>query len=444
MSAHLTFWQKWFCKKQQPEKFISFLLGTIVLPVALAVALVGVALMRVDAAFTPDDIAKIQHNRSDFAWRGPQRLYAAIKLARLQLEKPEIAIIGSSRVGQIRCAIFKPYSCYNATMIGWNLERMGKVMQIVGGDHPPKIVVMNVDFLMFNSGFQEHWSGPENKMPLAYTRQQVAIAALKNVITTWNEDPSKVLHQFMDGKRGTDDDYTVFGPTLWDENNTLIRSDGSLTFTHMADYRSRTDYLRSIGADPDFFTIDMDDFLRGNRSLIPRDHTVTVMLSEHSLAGHGQHIDPNAMAQLVNIAHIAQQRGITLVAVQLPYLRKIVHVLDAGKDFYEEGRSFMGADSGVWKEFESPKTAEQLTDMGLLFFDFSRMAEHESLSCFLDGQHPSEYMDLTALLAVLKDPRLRTLLPDIDLRKLEDIREQAITEKNCFDIFREHAFMPKP
>jgi hypothetical protein len=63
------------------------------------------------------------------------------------------------------------------------------------------------------------------------------------------------------------------------------------------------------------------------------------------------------------------------------------------------------------------------------------LPEAKNSQAFIDVFHPGEYLVLTSLIAMLKDPRIAKLLPDIDIGTLEKRKLAAEASRNYFNVY---------
>ena len=73
--------------------------------------------------------------------------------------------------------------------------------------------------------------------------------------------------------------------------------------------------------------------------------------------------------------------------------------------------------------------------MGINFVDLTGLPEAANSQAFIDAFHPGEYLVLTSLIAMLKDPRIGKLLPDIDMGPLEKRKIAAEAAENYFHVY---------
>jgi len=395
------------------SRFVLRLVCVVVLPLGLIMTPGELILWRLADGVYPAMIARLQHDDPHLAWVGPVRLYSAIKVARLQLDAPEIAVIGASRSGEFRSAMFTPYRFYNASMSGWSLGRQHAVLDRISAAHAPRIVIINLDYFTFAAGYDTDSleAKAEAGMPLDYAALRANLDGLTSLAQalgngfwrTTTKLAGQVLHPGSEQLNG----YRLFGFTALPGSQTAFRHDGSMY------------YFPDAIADPGH------PVRRASRMLgaVP--------------PGKGGRMDEGHVERLRSFAELARQRGITVVAVQLPLPKPVLDVMDAGEDYVDEGQAYRGADMKLWRDFESAQSRQLFDAMGILFVDLARIPETANLLAFIDPAHPGEYLVLAAVIAMLKDPRLSALLPAIDLNALEQRKRQAEADRNYFDVFRD-------
>jgi len=376
----------------------------VTLPILLAFIVGELVLWRLADGVYPARAAQAQHDDPTLAWIGPFRLNVAMKVARARLERPDIVVIGASRAGEFRSAMFKPYGFYNMSMAARSIRRLREVLDVISTDHPPKAVIINLDFFIFAKGF-ETWANvvnAEQATPLAYSNLRAnfdGLNALSQIMAQgrWGELANE-LTQPRGGRLG---EFRTFGLTLLPGSGAGFLRDGSMLY--------------------------FPEYVQGAKRL------VNVLGQVAPGAGGG--MDEGQLDQLRGLARLAKSRGVTLVGVQLPYLREAVTALDAGKDYAEDGKIFRGADMRIWREFESGETRALFESMGILFVDFARLPGSEDPRAFIDSMHPGEALVLASVIAALHDPRVRQLLPAIDIDALERTRQEADAAGNFLNVF---------
>ena len=93
----------------------------------------------------------------------------------------------------------------------------------------------------------------------------------------------------------------------------------------------------------------------------------------------------------------------------MPFAPEVVRALD-GSPHHE-----------IWKVFQSDQTRKWLQDLGILFFDFTRLDSFGGKSDeFVDPFHPSEPAYIRMLLTMLCNPTFRSIFPKMNANDLKD------------------------
>lgn len=363
----------------------------------LALGVAAVSLVRSGYYITPEEFAQKQ-SESTITLALPTEFYPAVKLARMQLDAPEIVVLGASRGTIFREGMFKPYRFYNASSTCWTFEKMAEMLKTLGGDRPPRVVIINLDYFAFSEGYAAYWRAREKAAPLHLPTVAKAKYAMRRLWDDVKTRPQPTLRHILSGAERL---YPLSNAKAWN-----LRSDGSVYFPPNESEMSSAD---------------------------PQRLRHVYMLEK----GAGRRIDPRQLERLAEVCKVAQQRGITLVGIQMPYPQAALEVLDAGVDFVDRNVRCLGADNALWRDFEAAETAQRFQEMGILYFDFARHAEPGGAQCFSDFLHPSERLYLSTLVTALKDPRLHALLPAIDLGLLEDTLAGARSQGLCDGMFGE-------
>ncbi|KQZ01899.1 hypothetical protein ASD45_14340 [Pseudolabrys sp. Root1462] len=327
---------------------------------------------------------------------GDLRYWAAYKLPIIAAQNPEIVVVSSSRAGQMRSAMFKPYRLYNASFTSWNLEQMFQMVDRITRVSKPRTIIVEIDYFMFSDAYEKSVGEQramyfDNEWRFRYDSFFNFIrlmtsrpALLKNYVLPRlsGEEPAK-----LDGMRliGIDAMATQAG----------FRVDGS--------YRYPTGLIASA-----------TDQTKNNRGLI------------ESVPG-APHIDARQMAALERLAALARDRGVKLVAMQLPYLKASVEFLNNDPGY----RPY----AGLWREFESEAMSRKFEQLGIPFFDLCCVSFNDEASEFVDAIHVGERGMIQVLLTLAEDQRFRALFPDLEVERLKSDLDAARKSNNIFHVY---------
>jgi hypothetical protein len=354
-------------------RFGRYLAATVAVFIPLAAVFV-VCLLYAGRPFgaseTPAGLAAIQAARPDtVVLPFDLRHNGAFKVSRVEQLRPEVMYFSSSRAGEMRADMFKPYSFYNMSFTAWTTGQLADIFERATRDVRPRIAIIELDYFLFTDNWEQSYV-PSRAMifdrPVRYVTSSLGnfiSAAAQNTATfrSYLEAPNRFV-----------------GPQaiLQQEG---FRADGSYV------YSSRhIEYSREHELNADFLV--------------------------NAMPG-APNMSERQKAQVVRLSEIARQRGVKLVAVQLPFIREGVDYLDNRESY----RYY----SGVWRDFESDATRHWLAGLGIEFFDLARSSIGSDKANFIDAYHPSEIGMRRAMMELLQRPGFRADFPSIDASQIE-------------------------
>jgi hypothetical protein len=315
-----------------------------ILFVALSVPLAAVILRLArpfDAIATPAQLADIQARRPDTIILPVDLRYnAAFKLARAAQVQPEIVCFGSSRAGGFHAAMFAPRRFYNLSFTAWTTGQLLDIFERTTRQAHPRVAILELDYFLFADHWQQ-WFATSRTMihdrPFRYAMASLgsflrAAASNRTTFETYYRAPTAFIGpQSIQSQEG-------------------FRSDGSYAFSqgHVADAQQ---HYRTA------------DFFLGT---VPPDDAIS----------------PRLQTPIVRLAELARERGIRLIAVQLPLIRAGVDLLDHDDSYRPR--------AGAWRDFESESTRSWLADLGIPLFDLARSPIDDDPDNFIDAIHLSE------------------------------------------------------
>jgi hypothetical protein len=325
-------------------------------------------------------IAGEQAQSHKLLWLGAFKDYAPYKLERIKLVRPEVLLVGSSRCGQARAQIFRPYRTYNACLTAWPLEHVVDFIDRATAETKPRVVIVALDYFLFGDWLAEVWKkerAMDYRQGIDSHRRKLHDVIDFAMRTNWSFDVIKAAttqEQFepIDNNRliGTEAIRGQFG----------FRDDGSV-FVAPAYRRSSADTLA---------------------------HGAEYVTS--SFPG-GEHLSEIQFRQIVRLSELARDRGFSVVAIQYPFLKSATDFLDTGQAYAPY--------AGIWRELRSDATAQRFTDLGIRFFDMSRDPLAADPGNFFDPAHPSERGILRTIVALLDRKDFKDLFPLLDKHALE-------------------------
>jgi hypothetical protein len=360
-------------------------------PILLSLAWAG---WRLGAIVPLSTIAREQHTDHKLLWLGVAKDYAAYKLERIKLVQPEVLLVGSSRCGQAREQIFRPYTTYNACLTAWPLEHVVDFIDRATRQSKPRVVIVALDYFLFGDELAAAWR-KERAMDYrqgidSYKRKlhDVFDFAMRQ---NWNLDAIKtaVLRpQFepIDNDRlvGTEAIRGQFG----------FRDDGSVSV--YSGYRNTSAETLAHGA----------EYVTGSFPGAP-------------------HISEIQFDWLKRLSRLAKDRGFSVVAIQFPILKAATDFLDTNQPYWPY--------SGLWRELRSEETAKRLSDLDISFYDMSRDPAAADPFNFFDPAHPSERGILKTIISLLERPGFRALFPKIERAALQ--ADVAMSPGQQFDLY---------
>jgi hypothetical protein len=324
------------------------------------------------ASATLADLAELQMKNPDtIILPFDLRYNGAFKLKRAEQEQPEVIVISSSRAGTLRASMFKPYGFYNLSFTAWTTEQILDIFERATRNVRPRTAIISLDYFLFTESWEKLYSSTRAMIfdwPFRFMRSNLA-----NFVKTAAQH------------RPLFDDY-LKAPSRYVGAQSILSQEG---------FRSDGSYAYSPG--------------RINDARL-RYQTASSLIS--SMPG-ALNMSDRQRAPIVRLSEMARQRGVKLIAVQLPLIR-------AGVDYLDHEASYRDQ-SGVWRDFESESTRNWLNNLGISFFDFGRSTIDDDSANFIDAYHPSELGSLRVMQALLAFPEFRANFPDIDLA---DIQQQ--------------------
>jgi hypothetical protein len=322
------------------------------------------------------------------------RYWAMYQLESAALYKPEIVYISSSRAGEFREQMFRPYSFHNLSFTAWTLDQVTTILDRVSRTNPPRIAIIEFDYFMFTASWPR--VNADRSMHFnAEARYKIesGIDALRSLAKRPDllHDCNVRILQSIAGCETTPFRYVEIQAIRAEEG---FRWDGS--------------YRYSVGR------------------LASSAQNLTANFLVQSMPG-AQKIDAVQIAALGRLAALARERGVTLIGVQLPLIKEGVDFLDRESSYHDS--------AGVWREFDSEQMRDNFRSLGIRFFDLSRASFSDDKKNFVDAYHPSELGALRSMISLCDEPEFHSLLPALDPDRLKRDLENAEREGKVFEIY---------
>jgi hypothetical protein len=330
-------------------------------------------------ATVPLSVIAAEQSRVDrLLWLGTFKDYAPYKLERIKVVQPEVLLVGSSRCGQAREQMFRPYVAYNACLTAWPLTHVVDFIDKATLAAKPRVVVVALDYFLFGDFLAE----------------------------AWRKERTMDFRQGFDSHRRKLHDVADFAIRVGD-----------------------VDALMSVVTTPQFEAID-NNRLIGSEAIrgkfgFRNDGSVMVAppyrnTSAETLSRGAQyvtssfpgapHLSEGQFHEIERLSRLSHERGFSVVAIQYPFLKSATDFLDTDEAY----RPY----SGLWRELRSEQTADRFAKLGIQFFDMSRTQISDNPQNFFDPAHPSERGMLKTYLALLAQPEFGKLFPRIDQNAL--------------------------
>jgi hypothetical protein len=324
---------------------------------------------RIGATITLDQLAKIQSVEHDkIVMPFDLRYWAALKLPRVAIDKPDIIYISSSRAGAARAQMFAPYSFYNMSFTAWTLDQVIDIFDRATRENAAQIAIVELDYFMFT----DTWEGANLKNSMIFDRpMQYLLTSTVDMLRSAARHPSLLSYLRAPAR--------PFIGTQAILVNEGFRFDGS--------------YVYSVGHTKD-----------------STEHRINAETLVQAIPG-GVAISTKQMGLLRKLAALAQQRHVTLVGIQLPFFKEGVDYLDTNQ--------FYHLYSGVWREFESASARETFQEMGIHFFDLAHDSLNSEKENFFDAYHPSNLGMLRSMQSLLRFTEFRNLFPAIEPKRID-------------------------
>ncbi|MDD5103955.1 MAG: hypothetical protein PHX93_06205 [Candidatus Peribacteraceae bacterium] len=290
------------------------------------------------------------------------------KMEALALRKPEIIVIGSSRMLQLRERFFaRPF--YNLSNTISNLNEGRDVVEgILMSPHKPKIVIFGIDFWWFNGSYIP---------PVPYRPR------------------SEPLHQF--------EGYFLFKPFLWlkegkitptDYVHTMLRPAARDTQCNIGiQALKRRSGFASDGSQYPFIDPDPDYAPDRQEHPFGEIKQISAGVDRYTYADTA---DPRHMQAFLQLIEKLRKANIEVIALLPPFAESVADALEQEKAHY-----------GIFDDLKS-----QIRAAGVFLLDATDPAFFGSSNCeFIDGVHPGDVTMARLLLALNRERQRAGLAP---------------------------------
>jgi hypothetical protein len=371
-------------ERRELGRFLKIVLFGTIVPVLLVFGAVEWLGWSVGETYTPEAMVREIHAHPDLVWMGLRmQSHARIKLAQVAAERPEVVVMGDSRLAKARAAMFAPYSAFILARVSWPFQTYADLLRHFPADYHPKVIIFTADFFAFSPGFTDYYTKTaspvfeesiyENLLEADYLAKQV----LAHPFILWRRtDP-------LTGRPAK-------GVSVLRGQDGFL-ADGSERLPPVPDFASAN------FTTADDFTKHLDDpNWKGNLFAAPA-------MGEAEMAG---------MKEFVDLGH---KMGATMIAVQMPIYGPAMRQLEADPNF------------GYLQDFHRHVAAGYFKQLGVSFFDFSTFLPYsEDHRYFFDAIHTSGPVAEAVMAKVFSDPSLRAILPRLDVQQMDaDVAAEA-------------------
>ncbi|MGT2440266.1 hydrolase [Bradyrhizobium betae] len=373
-------------------QYLAVLFGALFMSVLALTSAVDWLGQSVGATTSLIDLARKQaHDRNAIVLPFDLRYWADLKLPRVAMDKPDVIFVGSSRGGEIRSEMLAPYTFYNLAFTAWTLDQVNDIFERATREFAPKVAIVSLDYFMFTDAWPKAYDSRSMRFadPLYKFRSGLDMMRTAARRAPFLRDCILPIFQAEHRCRAAEGRF-IGTPAIL--NQTGFRGDGS--------YRYGAPHLRD------------------SHKSLTADYLI-------SAAPGAPSIDRKQMLALEHLAALASKRGVTLVGMQLPYVKAAIDYLDTNVGF----RHY----AGVWREFESNAARDRFRQLGIAFFDLSRAPLTQDDNNFIDAFHPSEIGMLRSLRDLLTDPQFREIFPAISPERIAGkIREAELNKERYY------------
>lgn len=297
-----------------------------------------------------------------------------LKLQAARLMRPDVLVIGGSRVNQFRRRMFGTTSSYNACQILYGQEDYRRFLEDLGKEIP-KTIIFSLDFYTFNSDYGKVFQHVSYEDLSLWRDRELAV-----ILNGIGRNPEQLA--FLAPPRDPVSGGAALGLQAAKTGNGF-RTDGSYQYGLILRGMPNSGAVtRAAG---------VERVRQGAVPFIP-----------------AAHLGEKARAELKRFAEDANRKGIRLIAITTPLAPEVVDALDESPD------------QGAWREFNSPEFGHWVAALGIKHFNFARIESFAGRKIeFIDAFHASETAYDRMMLQMLRDPAFRALVPGADLASIE-------------------------
>jgi hypothetical protein len=297
-----------------------------------------------------------------------------LKLQAARLMRPDVVVIGGSRVNQFRLRMFGSTSAYNACQVLYGQQDYRRFLEDLG-EETPKTLIFSLDFYTFNPDYGDFFRYVSYGDISLWRDRELAVI-LKGIA----RDPQQI--RLLMPPRDPVSGITTLGLQAAKTGNGF-RNDGSYQYGLILREMPKSGAVTSAAG--------VERVRQGAAPFLPTAH-----------------LGESARAELKRFADYAHRKGIRLIAITTPLAPDVVDALDHS------------AEQGAWREFNSSAFGEWVAALGIKHFNFARIESFAGRKDeFMDAFHASETAYDRMMVQMLRDPAFRAAVPGADTASIE-------------------------
>lgn len=307
-----------------------------------------------------------------------------LKQEAIRLREPQVLVLGSSRSNQWRSAMFRPERFYNAGNAIFLQRDFARILEQFA-EYAPRVIIFSLDYFTFTDAFEEVYRR-QSRDDIGEFGSREHVKVLSGLISEFFKDPKSLIPFRTDGI------YGAYAIGLYAaQTGSGARIDGSYQYGHA---------------------------IRGFPQITVQSAVEAIRLGRQWPVLPGSHLGERQRQELQLFATLAKAKGITLIGITMPFAPEVVRALDESPHH------------DIWKLFQSDETRKWLQDLGILYFDFTRLDSFGGKSDeFVDPFHPSEPAYIRMLLTMLRSSKFRSVFPRMNADELKSrLRESSRLE----------------
>ncbi|MBT8231966.1 MAG: hypothetical protein HKO66_04410 [Saprospiraceae bacterium] len=320
-----------------------------------------------------------------------KRNLIGLKFESLKLIRPDIIVIGNSRVNNYRSQMFEPYSFYNLSLSFVSFDKTKQLMNILPEDSRPKVIFMLIEPLVFRKGFDALKSDIKNKL---YVKQRTTLPVVN---FGFQLDTFKIKNLIAENK-----------------------------FIGLKAKRAKRGFRSSDGSNYIGFHYNKSHLFQEKRHKMQKQ-TIRQIPKRGIFKDFDQPLNENSYLEFSNLVEFLDSMNIKLVAFQLPFNQTVQDLFDSDKEKFK-----------LWHEFQSDEHLQRMKDINHgRYYNFSRLADYGGKNTeMMDLIHPSEKIIGKTISTLCQDKSFREILPLINKQKIDSLLQTSSFPIK--DVFTDH------